>query len=68
MADVRKVVNFDEGDDIKKMSDDILKMTRVLPATAEELAAIAAAGKQIGFTKEQIAALSSSFISLGKGP
>ncbi|HEF2722556.1 TPA: phage tail tape measure protein, partial [Campylobacter coli] len=28
----------------------------------------AAAGKQIGFTKEQIAALSSSFISLGKGP
>lgn len=149
MADVRKVVNFDEGDDIKKMSADILKMTRVLPATAEELAAIAAAGgqiglglkdvreftglvtkmkvafdmsaedvgdsvakiknilgislkdmedlgdsinnlsdnsaskareiidvmkrtaaagKQIGFTKEQIAALSSSFISLGKGP
>ncbi|TNO40480.1 phage tail tape measure protein [Campylobacter jejuni] len=149
MADVKKVVNFDEGDDIKKMSADILKMTRVLPATAEELAAIAAAGgqiglgskdvreftglvtkmkvafdmsaedvgdsvakiknilgislkdmedlgdsinnlsdnsaskareiidvmkrtaaagKQIGFTKEQIAALSSSFISLGKGP
>ncbi|MDQ6331471.1 phage tail tape measure protein [Campylobacter jejuni] len=149
MADVRKVVNFDEGDDIKKMSADILKITRVLPATAEELAAIAAAGgqiglgskdvreftglvtkmkvafdmsaedvgdsvakiknilgislkdmedlgdsinnlsdnsaskareiidvmkrtaaagKQIGFTKEQIAALSSSFISLGKGP
>ncbi|HEB8388519.1 TPA: phage tail tape measure protein [Campylobacter jejuni] len=149
MADVRKVVNFDEGDDIKKMSADILKMTRVLPATVEELAAIAAAGgqiglgskdvreftglvtkmkvafdmsaedvgdsvakiknilgislkdmedlgdsinnlsdnsaskareiidvmkrtaaagKQIGFTKEQIAALSSSFISLGKGP
>ncbi|WP_139452381.1 phage tail tape measure protein [Campylobacter armoricus] len=149
MADVRKVVNFDENDNIKKMSDDILKMTRVLPVTAEELAAIAAAGgqiglgskdvrefttlvtkmkvafdmsaedvgesvakiknilgislkdmqdlgdsinhlsdnsaskakeiievmkrtaaagKQVGFTKEQIAALSSSFISLGKGP
>lgn len=149
MADVRKVVNFDENDNIKKMSNDILKMTRVLPVTAEELASIAAAGgqiglgskdvreftqlvtkmkvafdmsaedvgdsvakiknilgislkdmedlgdsinylsdnsaskareiidvmkrtaaagKQIGFTKEQIAALSSSFISLGKGP
>ncbi|EMC2121747.1 phage tail tape measure protein [Campylobacter jejuni] len=149
MADVRKVVNFDEGDDIKKMSVDILKMSQTLPVTANELAAIAAAGgqiglgskdvreftnlvtkmkvafdmsaedvgdsvakiknilgislkdmedlgdsinnlsdnsaskareiidvmkrtaaagKQIGFTKEQIAALSSSFISLGKGP
>ncbi|EAL9731801.1 phage tail tape measure protein [Campylobacter jejuni] len=149
MADVRKVVNFDEGDDIKKMSADILKMSQTLPVTASELAAIAAAGgqiglgskdvreftnlvtkmkvafdmsaedvgdsvakiknilgislkdmedlgdsinnlsdnsaskareiidvmkrttaagKQIGFTKEQIAALSSSFISLGKGP
>ncbi|EDO7485102.1 phage tail tape measure protein [Campylobacter jejuni] len=149
MADVRKVVNFDEGDDIKKMSTDILKMSQTLPVTANELAAIAAAGgqiglgskdvreftglvtkmkvafdmsaedvgdsvakiknilgislkdmedlgdsinnlsdnsaskareiidvmkrtaaagKQIGFTKEQIAALSSSFISLGKGP
>ncbi|EMH0447973.1 phage tail tape measure protein [Campylobacter jejuni] len=149
MADVRKVVNFDEGDDIKKMSADILKMSQTLPVTANELAAIAAAGgqiglgskdvreftnlvtkmkvafdmsaedvgdsvakiknilgislkdmedlgdsinnlsdnsaskareiidvmkrtaaagKQIGFTKEQIAALSSSFISLGKGP
>ncbi|EHT5343882.1 phage tail tape measure protein, partial [Campylobacter jejuni] len=145
----RKVVNFDEGDDIKKMSADILKMSQTLPVTANELAAIAAAGgqiglgskdvreftnlvtkmkvafdmsaedvgdsvakiknilgislkdmedlgdsinnlsdnsaskareiidvmkrtaaagKQIGFTKEQIAALSSSFISLGKGP
>ncbi|EAJ8600812.1 phage tail tape measure protein, partial [Campylobacter jejuni] len=143
------VVNFDEGDDIKKMSADILKMSQTLPVTANELAAIAAAGgqiglgskdvreftnlvtkmkvafdmsaedvgdsvakiknilgislkdmedlgdsinnlsdnsaskareiidvmkrtaaagKQIGFTKEQIAALSSSFISLGKGP
>ncbi|HDV7508700.1 TPA: phage tail tape measure protein [Campylobacter jejuni] len=149
MADVRKVVNFDEGDNIKKMSDDILKMSQILPVSAKELAAIAAAGgqiglgskdvreftnlvtkmkvafdmsaedvgdsvakiknilgisleemqdlgdsinnlsdnsaskareiidvmkrtaaagKQIGFTKEQIAALSSSFISLGKGP
>ncbi|EAI5312178.1 phage tail tape measure protein [Campylobacter jejuni] len=149
MADVRKVVNFDEGDDIKKMSADILKMSQTLPVTANELATIAAAGgqiglgskdvreftnlvtkmkvafdmsaedvgdsvakiknilgislkdmedlgdsinnlsdnsaskareiidvmkrtaaagKQIGFTKEQIAALSSSFISLGKGP
>ncbi|HEF1821925.1 TPA: phage tail tape measure protein [Campylobacter jejuni] len=149
MADVRKVVNFDEGDDIKKMSADILKMSQTLPVAANELAAIAAAGgqiglgskdvreftnlvtkmkvafdmsaedvgdsvakiknilgislkdmedlgdsinnlsdnsaskareiidvmkrtaaagKQIGFTKEQIAALSSSFISLGKGP
>ncbi|EAJ1487156.1 phage tail tape measure protein, partial [Campylobacter coli] len=48
MADVRKVVNFDEGDDIKKMSADILKMSQTLPVTANELAAIAAAGGQIG--------------------
>ncbi|TEY02643.1 phage tail tape measure protein [Campylobacter sp. US33a] len=54
MADVKKVVNFDEGDDIKKMSDDILKMTRVLPATAEELAAIAAAGGQIGLGSKDV--------------
>lgn len=54
MADVRKVMNFDAGDDIKKLSDDILKMTRVLPATAEELAAIAAAGGQIGLGSKDV--------------
>lgn len=54
MADVRKVVNFDAGDDIKKLSNDILKMTRILPASAEELAAIAAAGGQIGLGSKEV--------------
>ncbi|MFY0745410.1 phage tail tape measure protein [Campylobacter sp. LH-2024] len=54
MADVRKVVNFDEGDNIKKMSDDILKMSQTLPVTAKELAAIAAAGGQIGLGSKDV--------------
>ncbi|MFK0437060.1 phage tail tape measure protein [Campylobacter jejuni] len=54
MADVRKVVNFDEGDDIKKMSADILKMSQTLPVTANELAAIAAAGGQIGLSSKDV--------------
>ncbi|HIC6767400.1 TPA: phage tail tape measure protein, partial [Campylobacter jejuni] len=54
MADVRKVVNFDEGDDIKKMSADILKMSQTLPVTANELAAIAAAGGQIGLGSKDV--------------
>ncbi|EHL8022506.1 phage tail tape measure protein [Campylobacter jejuni] len=54
MADVRKVVNFDEGDDIKKMSADILKMSQTLPVTASELAAIAAAGGQIGLGSKDV--------------
>ncbi|MCX2683815.1 phage tail tape measure protein [Campylobacter sp. MIT 21-1685] len=54
MADVRKVVNFDEGDNIKKMSDDILKMSQTLPITAKELAAIAAAGGQIGLGSKDV--------------
>ncbi|WP_111230722.1 phage tail tape measure protein, partial [Helicobacter valdiviensis] len=54
MADVRKVVNFDEGDNIKKISDDILKMSQTLPATAKDLAAIAAAGGQIGLGSKDV--------------
>lgn len=54
MADVRKVVNFDENDNIKKMSDDILKMSQTLPVSAKELAAIAAAGGQIGLGSKDV--------------
>ena len=48
MADVKKVVDFDEPEGLKKLSDRLIKMTRTIPLTKEELAQIAAAGGQLG--------------------
>ncbi|ELD2892467.1 phage tail tape measure protein, partial [Campylobacter coli] len=55
----------DLGDSINNLSDNSASKAREI---IDVMKRTAAAGKQIGFTKEQIAALSSSFISLGKGP
>ncbi|MEH8092290.1 phage tail tape measure protein [Gallibacterium anatis] len=54
MADVKKVVDFKTPEGFKKLSDDLLKLTRTLPMTGEELAAIAASGGQLGVAEEDI--------------
>ena len=48
MADVKKVVDFKSPEGFANLSKDILKLTRTLPMTAEELAAITASGGQLG--------------------
>lgn len=48
MADVKKVVDFKTPEGFKNLSKDLLELTRILPMTAEELAAITAAGGQLG--------------------
>ena len=54
MADVKKVVDFETPEGFAKLGDEILKMTRTLPLAATELAAIAAAGGQLGVKADDI--------------
>ena len=42
MSDVRKVVDFDTPQQFKEMGDDIVKLSKTLPMTTEEIAAIVA--------------------------
>ncbi|MBF0752242.1 phage tail tape measure protein [Pasteurella sp. 19428wF3_WM03] len=54
MADVKKVVDFKTPEGFKNLSKDILDLTRTLPMTAEELAAITASGGQLGVAEEDL--------------
>lgn len=68
MAGVKKVVDFDTPEQFKQMSQDIVAMSRQIPMAANELAAIAASGGQLGIARkdllgftEQIAKMSVAF-------
>lgn len=68
MADVKKVVDFDTPDGFEKLSAEILRMSRYLPLSVEQLAQIAASGGQLGVAAkdipafvEQIAKMSTAF-------
>ncbi len=54
MADVKKVVDFKSPEGFANLSKDILNLTRTLPMTAEELAAITASGGQLGVAEEDL--------------
>ncbi|WP_086243950.1 phage tail tape measure protein [Campylobacter devanensis] len=54
MADVRKVVDFETKDELKKFGDEILALTRQIPLSASELASITASGGQLGIAKENL--------------
>ncbi|SUB22562.1 phage tail tape measure protein [Pasteurella bettyae] len=54
MADVKKVVDFKSPEGFANLSKDILHLTRTLPMTAEELAAITASGGQLGVAEEDL--------------
>lgn len=54
MADVKKVVDFKTPEGFANLSKDILNLTRTLPMTAEELAAITASGGQLGVAEEDL--------------
>ena len=54
MADVKKVVDFKDNNEIKGFSNEILKMSQVIPMTADGLTQVAAAGGQMGLAKEEL--------------
>ena len=58
MADVRKVVSFDVGKEAEQLSalaTNITKLSEAIPITKEGLAAITAAGGQLGVAREDLA-------------
>lgn len=54
MADVKKVVDFKSPEGFKALSKDLLDLTDTIPMTAEELAAIAASGGQLGVAEQDL--------------
>ena len=56
MADVRKVVNFAEPDGLKNLARAIKEMSRDIPISAAGLAAIVAAGGQLGIAEKNLTA------------
>ena len=54
MADVKKVVDFDSKDDLKAFSDEVLKLSRTIPLSANELAKITSDGGRLGIAKKNL--------------
>lgn len=54
MADVNKVVDFKTPDELKEFSNQILNMSRDIPLSVNEIAAITASGGQLGIAKENL--------------
>ena len=65
MSDVRKVVDFDTPQQFKEMGDDIVKLSKTLPMTTEEIAAIVAAGGQSGIAREDLLGFAESAAKMG---
>lgn len=65
MADVKKVVDFDAPDGFKKMGQDIINMSKVLPMTANEIGKIVAAGGQSGIAAKELMTFAESAIKMG---
>lgn len=70
MADVKKVVNF--GDDTKiaasglaKMSDEVIRMSNVLPMAANDIAKIIAAGGQSGIATNELTKFAEDAVKMG---
>ncbi|WP_264731201.1 phage tail tape measure protein [Wolbachia endosymbiont (group A) of Sphaerophoria taeniata] len=54
MADVKKVVKFQNDEEFNKFSENIKKLSREIPLSATELAQIAASGGQLGIQKDKL--------------
>ena len=65
MADVKKVVDFDTPDGFKKMGQDIINMSKVLPMTANDIGKIVAAGGQSGIAAKDLMTFAESAIKMG---
>lgn len=65
MADVKKVVDFDTPDQFKKMSDDVLQLSKRLPMAASEIATIVASGGQSGIAKSELLRFAEDAVKMG---
>lgn len=65
MADVKKVVDFDGENDVKNFSNDLMKMSRTIPLSVNELAQITASGGQLGIAKENLLDFTSTAAKMG---
>ena len=54
MADVRKVVDFDNKEELTSFGNEIKKLSREIPMSMNELAAITASGGQLGIAKKDL--------------
>ncbi|AQW82895.1 phage tail tape measure protein [Campylobacter pinnipediorum] len=54
MADVKKVVDFDTPEEVKLFLNKLLKMSQIIPMTAEGLSQVTAAGAQMGIAKDEL--------------
>ena len=58
MTDVRKVVEFDTPDGLKKLGAELKNMSRTISISAAGLAQVAANGGQLGVAAENLGAFS----------
>lgn len=65
MADVKKVVDFNGADDVKQFADGIMKMSREIPLSVNELAQITASGGQLGIAKENLMDFTTTAAKMG---
>lgn len=54
MADVKKVVDFKNEGEVKSFSKEIIKLSRQIPMSVNELATITASGGQLGIAKNDL--------------
>lgn len=65
MSDVRKVVDFANEQEFKQMNQSILDLSKALPMTSKELAAIVAAGGQSGIAKNDLLKFAEAAAKMG---
>ena len=65
MADVKKVVDFSGTDDVKRFADGLMKMSREIPLSVNELAQITASGGQLGIAKENLMDFTTTAAKMG---
>lgn len=65
MADVRKVVDFDTPSQFREMGEDILKLSTVLPMTADGIGQIVAAGGQAGIARNDLKQFATDAVKMG---
>lgn len=68
MADVKKVMDFDKGQEAQQfaaMNKDVLALSRELPMAADGIAAIYAAGGQSGIARGELKAFATDAIKMG---
>lgn len=54
MVSVKKVVEFENSEDLKVFSNELIKLTRSVPKTMNELATITAEGAKMGIKKDEL--------------